>query len=539
MFELREPCAAWSLRRLVERSEGLRAALTMGSVRDAFAWLLTAAPAEQALAREGGPPAGPAAAARVAGHGHVDVFGFHSAAHAWVFCGWIDPVHPGREAESEVQAIAHFEHGKMQGVALIGHFSRDDLSASAAGFVLALEGPGQALGELQWLSLRAGEQSWTLLTGGARGGLRDEALMSQLRPLAGQLHAGAARSRVVALLERRGYTGENTLSALRDRVFLEIDQTIFCPPGGVVLAGWMLAEPGAVVAIRLHCGQRVATLDPDRFLWLDRADVRDSVGAANGLAELRCGFIAFADGMFTPGEPVWLAIETRRGETGFRGLTTPILSGMAAIRFLLESFDLRYDALVRGMGDVVGPAVRALNRARLQDRPAPRIIRFGAPEPDAAVAAPEVSVIVPLYGRLDFMEYQFALGSRHQPTIAREFIYVLDEPGRQREAEMLAASVFARFGVPFSLVLMPRNLGYAPANNAGLAVARGRHVCFLNSDVFADTPDWLERLVARLRGGSFDRRDRAAAAVRGPLRPASGHAFRGAAGVRRLDVSGA
>ncbi len=82
--------------------------------------------------------------------------------------------------------------------------------------------------------------------------------------------------------------------------------------------------------------------------------------------------------------------------------------------------------------------------------------------------------------------------------MAHEFIYVLDNPAQQRDAERLAASVFARFGIPFRLVLLSRNVGYGPANNIGIELARGRHVCLMNSDVFPDTQDWMEKLLARL-----------------------------------------
>ena len=166
---------------------------------------------------------------------------------------------------------------------------------------------------------------------------------------------------------------------------------------------------------------------------------------------------------------------------------------MAAIRSILERFDLRYSALVQGFDHVVGPAVSRLNRERLASATGREVVDFGR-----QADAPLLSVIVPLYGRLDFMEYQLALFSAHDPELEYELIYVLDDPDRQREAELLAASVFARFALPFRLVLLERNVGYAPANNIGLELARGDYVCFLNSDVFPQTPDWMARLVDRL-----------------------------------------
>ena len=88
----------------------------------------------------------------------------------------------------------------------------------------------------------------------------------------------------------------------------------------------------------------------------------------------------------------------------------------------------------------------------------------------------EHGVIVTLFGRLDFIEYQLAFFSRHARAQPYELIYVLDDPARARQLEILAASAFARFAIPFRIVLLAQNLGFAPANNLGLALARAPFV---------------------------------------------------------------
>jgi GT2 family glycosyltransferase len=50
------------------------------------------------------------------------------------------------------------------------------------------------------------------------------------------------------------------------------------------------------------------------------------------------------------------------------------------------------------------------------------------------------------------------------------------------------------------LVVMPRNLGYAAANNAGAAVARGAALLLLNSDVVPARPGWLTAMRGALAG---------------------------------------
>ncbi len=109
--------------------------------------------------------------------------------------------------------------------------------------------------------------------------------------------------------------------------------------------------------------------------------------------------------------------------------------------------------------------------------------------------APEVSIIVPLYKRYDFMEHQLLEFRRDRHFGERcELIYVGDDPeieaGVQREADYLSAL----YGVAFRVVSGQRNRGFSGANNLGAAAARGRMLLFMNSDVIPIAPGWIERM---------------------------------------------
>ncbi|WP_431272709.1 glycosyltransferase [Dankookia sp. P2] len=93
--------------------------------------------------------------------------------------------------------------------------------------------------------------------------------------------------------------------------------------------------------------------------------------------------------------------------------------------------------------------------------------------------------------------YQCALFSEHGLP-ADELVYVLDDPPKRQALMDLAQSAYRRFGIPMRLVLLPENLGYAPANNAGLAHSRGEYICYLNSDVMPHEPRWLDLLTGAL-----------------------------------------
>ena len=111
-----------------------------------------------------------------------------------------------------------------------------------------------------------------------------------------------------------------------------------------------------------------------------------------------------------------------------------------------------------------------------------------------AVKDPEVSVIVPLYGRFDFMEYQlsqFALDPDFQRS---ELIYVIDDPRIFEDVRVGCEDLYGIFQVPFRIVSSGHNQGFAAANNLGFRFSEADTVLLLNSDVMPRTPGWLSSL---------------------------------------------
>ena len=276
-------------------------------------------------------------------------------------------------------------------------------------------------------------------------------------------------------------------------LMVEADDTILCPPDGLVISGWMLAPPGAVAGISVICGKRRIPLDPAHFVATPRLDVLAAMGEKYGYSDPYCGFLAYVPALLEPGEQPMLEVTRATGGIVLRPIPEPTLHGLAAIRTLLDRFELRYSALARGFDHTIGPAIEALAVAHRGAGVSREILDYGVPD-----STPDVSVIIPLYGRIDLMESQLALFSAHPPGISHELIYILDDPPRRTETLELAESLLARFALPFRLVLLSRNVGYGPANNIGLAIARGRQVCLLNSDVFPRDANWLARLSERL-----------------------------------------
>lgn len=119
---------------------------------------------------------------------------------------------------------------------------------------------------------------------------------------------------------------------------------------------------------------------------------------------------------------------------------------------------------------------------------------YGA-TPDAPIA----SIVIPLYRNLDFLRFQFSAMAT-DPWLVRnaELIFVLDSPEILDDTEHMLGGLHILYDLPFRLVVMNRNGGYARACNAGASIATGTAIVMLNSDVVPCAHGWLQGLIGPL-----------------------------------------
>jgi GT2 family glycosyltransferase len=102
-----------------------------------------------------------------------------------------------------------------------------------------------------------------------------------------------------------------------------------------------------------------------------------------------------------------------------------------------------------------------------------------------------VSVVVPIYGRYDFIEYQMSLFADDPEWEGVELIYVVDDPRIGEDAIRLARQLHPLFRVSCRVITCLRNNGFSAACNIGAALTRGRLLLLLNSDVMPKRPGCL------------------------------------------------
>lgn len=281
--------------------------------------------------------------------------------------------------------------------------------------------------------------------------------------------------------------------------FFALDRAWGLDAAGVLLMGWRFDPCGLGARVYLHAagGQ---TLELSNHLFpVPRPDVVQAY--RNRFADIpeETGFVCWAPLPTTPGS-TWL-IELRRPQQPSQWLRLPdyrsTLSGVALVRDVLswvpQPQRLRpylyalFDAHLGPALTVLAPIVSAARQHRLS------VLEFGAP-----VSQPQVSVLVPLYKRYDFMRHQLAQFADDPDFQRVDLLYLIDDPGIFTETLDLASAIQELFGIPFRIAHAGANLGFAAINNLGAQLARAEHLLLLNSDVIPLQPGWLGILLEQL-----------------------------------------
>lgn len=258
-----------------------------------------------------------------------------------------------------------------------------------------------------------------------------------------------------------------------------------------IIAGWLTAMPGTQLWLEHDSGQ-VWPLDAAWRYY--RKDVDEAVGDTFN-SECNRAFITTIDNVSLTGRLHIKAISG--GETPSRHTVCSISIENCGydIRKLAEKSFLPTIPI----GDFAVPAALHLEpvisdclaaQANAQ-RDLPVLHKTLGTQPKN----PLVSIIIPLYGRYDFVDYQLA-GFRADSWLLEhcEIIYVLDDPEIVAGFSAKAPHIHQLYGVPFQWLWGQTNRGFSGANNLGTAKARAEILLFLNSDVFPCAPGWARQL---------------------------------------------
>jgi GT2 family glycosyltransferase len=235
-------------------------------------------------------------------------------------------------------------------------------------------------------------------------------------------------------------------------------------------------------------GERAELLD-DMFRY-SRPDI-DELYHDPPSSQSKAGFIAFVE-LEAPSylQDGWvLEVENEAATEGLITTSRVVQDVVLGRRAILER--LPFDELPneRLMATKVFPAIDLLQQRARELVEVASVRDYGRP-----VSDPEISIVIPLYERIQFLEHQLAQFVSDPEITDVELVYVLDSPELAKPLRDYASHLFRLYRIPFRVVTMAHTGGFSGATNCGVAESRGRLLLLLNSDVIPAGPGWLGRM---------------------------------------------
>ena len=278
---------------------------------------------------------------------------------------------------------------------------------------------------------------------------------------------------------------------------LTIDAAREVGPHGVFLIGWAVYDTEQVRSVSFRAPGLPPYELPPAWIADQRHDVWTALreqGARVDTDEL--GFTCFVPISLADAQGCVITIQRLDGSVlrmRVEVTRTPE-DPLQLIKQILTAFPQTHRNLRALLDRHVGPAISAVWSSRPRITRTPSVLAFGQ-QP----SAPLVSLVVPIYGRYDFIEFQLAQFVNDPAMVGQELIYVIDDPAIYDAVRVAAIDLYGCYALPFLLVYGQRNGGFAVATNMGGAIARGEFLLLLNSDVLPREPGWLAALVAAHR----------------------------------------
>lgn len=272
---------------------------------------------------------------------------------------------------------------------------------------------------------------------------------------------------------------------------IQIDYTYKLDNHTLLVIGWVLDPSSQFKRINLRINNTISDNILQSAFFHSRYDVCEVLNIPMQFGS-NIGFV-FTVSLPEDINPIFELIYSQDG-VSFTGIPLKAESFSRDESWLTEILLANVDATAHMVDDKfskhVATAVEKCWKNRIQARNNAELKVFGE-----AVQNPKLSLIIPIYGRYDFVQIQMSQFSLDNSFRHIEIVYVLDDPRISHPFMVTCYGVFETFGVPFKVVFSERNLGYAGANNLGVNYATSNHILLMNSDVIPKIPGSFDTLL--------------------------------------------
>ncbi len=270
----------------------------------------------------------------------------------------------------------------------------------------------------------------------------------------------------------------------------------------IVINGWHINAHNSPISISLAHHSRVLTAHPQllkRYPRPDLASIEQRYGLGpNSKSSFTCTLLLEEADEITKTWDNGTLVEVLIGNEA----TLTRLFSNVSIQELTLSDTRKVVSQIIGSNleprdYVAGKAIKAIWKERIKtiSQQEARHHSFGSNS-----LKPDISILIPLYGRLDFMEFQlhwffYSQRRRKYNKHYYQIVYCLDDPDQEQALLRIAEKCSMLYKIPFEIVINPANLGYAGANNMAARYAKADTLLLLNSDIIPRDDDAIDILI--------------------------------------------
>lgn len=280
------------------------------------------------------------------------------------------------------------------------------------------------------------------------------------------------------------------------RIFFAIDYAYSLNTAGILIFGWQIIF-NSKFTIYVYDDNNNKIDITNKFFLISRKDVLNSYKTRFPDINEYCGFVCLIPLVTKPNDLRMILIDFE--ELDEYSIKIPVNNenkqGIALIKEIFSKVPMiEPNRLYQFFEQVLGNAIIDINQHNKIDVTERLIItQYGTP-----IKQPTVSVIIPLYGRYDFIRYQLSHFTDDKDFQFIDLIYVIDDPNIIIAANEYATMYQPVFNIPFRTVSYGYNLGFAGANNVGVSFARTDVILLMNSDILPKQSGWITILKTHL-----------------------------------------
>lgn len=280
---------------------------------------------------------------------------------------------------------------------------------------------------------------------------------------------------------------------------IEISNVIKIKNLGMVVTGWAIDEGATLSSLELSIGAGNKFRPAGSLFRISDSILTRKFGCQN-----RCpkpGFVALLTlqdedqmDILDQGPRSALSFVFSDGSKSTRRvkIIDSVMDPLDSIRRILETVPTRSSDKRELFDKIYGPALKQIWASRKIVATRPLVKHYNT---HLAPKEPAVSMVIPIYGRFDFIEYQLSQFVDDPDMAQYELLYVVDDPRILSDVETLAHDIKHIYRIAFSVIYLPQNLGFSGANNVGVQFARSHRLLLLNSDIIPFEAGWLKKLI--------------------------------------------